>query len=199
MAKANVNIEDVVVFRKSVEREMQNLNTISKNISSEIAEIICSIEEEERNFENVIEKCAQGINIVSKRINEEKYKISELKAKLSTIPSKIYVSVSDNAGGSYEVERPNPAYVALMKKINEIEKKISRLERKMQEFQKLKFRANEQKQILINVKIKIEEIGGKLQEYFLRLNMHSEEATKKLAEIEEVLYEYKETQIRRNF
>jgi len=199
MAKANVNIEDVVVFRKSVEMETYNLNRINKHLSNEIGEIIYSLEAEIKKFDTVIENCSKGITIASDKIHEEKVMLEEYCARLATTPKTITVIVRDNSGGYREIESPNPEYIALVEMISEIERKISRIENIIEEFQKLKCEAYDKRQIIIDVKIKIEEIEEELKGYFLRINMYSEEAIKRLTEIEEVLHEYIATQIRRNF
>ena len=195
MASAHVNIEDVANFERTIQTENENLNSLASSFSSTLDRTEEDLNSQLSTLNEAMSKCSAAIVSVSAKIEELQDELESLEAELAVTPPTITVTYTDDEGNSYSVEEPNPAYIALENKIAEVESEISRMQSILDQLKSVQYKIQQQLEKVSTAIRQVGEYRSELGGRMSSLNNYADEAVRKLRNIQDALYRYRDTKI----
>lgn len=190
MAKARVNIQDVVSFRETIRIETPIVSNVKDSFANYVFVLLEEIDKEKEKIAKIIPMCAQEIIHLEQLIHKLEIELAEAEHALAVTPPTIEISVTDDNGNTHTEVIDNPVYLGLLAKIASLEFLIAHYQSAIVEFEKLKFKAIRFINKLSDAKLRIDEARMKVNHNADDISRYSDEAIPKLSKIENTLDEY---------
>lgn len=187
MAKANVNVEDVRVFRAAIKDYQEYA------------------EETQENFKNAFDSLKQAVNQEITRISTFCGKIEKKLQSFKCLLSNLSQQISDCEADLAYIEptcideegniMPNPEYEAMEAKIQKLSDERESVRQKINDLQSLQAEANKKSSALKKADTNLNDANDKISNAINDSNEHVERAINLLDKIESILEGYLETSI----
>lgn len=196
MARANVNLADVMSFQYSIDYELNELMNTYTNYTQQLSNTCDQIEVEIGKMENISSECQNYLSEITSKISTLNSNLDRANARLANTDPVIREDVYDSEGRYIRTdERPNPEYQELQSEISSLKSQIKEYEHAEKQFRQLKNEAEHQISLLQNARSNISNIEGELYNYFNDIKNNSENAIYKLKNIGNAIQEYLDVKI----
>ncbi len=210
MARANVSIEGVTQFKKSIEAQNQKVQETGNNAISKLSELQEQLNTEKVKAEKAAEELANALVKVQGKITEQEAVVEELEGRLSNLissepsPAEELVTEPDeyddegnivSVGASYYEE--TSAHSSWRSEVSSLESEVSAENSKLQSYKDVESKVlncqndiHGQIDLIQGLQTKIESGQVEITQMLSELNEFSGETCGKISNVQNVIQEY---------